>query len=39
MDHQQKGLLTLIRSAITSEPLPLPEGFDLEGTQDRKSVV
>ena len=35
MDHQQKGLLTLIRSAITSEPLPLPEGFDLEGTHNQ----
>ena len=35
MDHQQKGLLTLIRSAITSQPLPLPEGFDLEGTHNQ----
>ena len=35
MDHQQKGLLTLIRSAITSQPLPLPEGFDLDGTHNQ----
>lgn len=35
MDHQQKGLLTLIRSAITSQSFPLPEGFDLEGTHSQ----
>lgn len=29
MDAIQKGILTLIRSAVTGESLPLPEGFDL----------
>lgn len=29
MHIQQKGLLTLIKSAITGERYPLPEGFDL----------
>lgn len=29
MSIQQKGLLTLIKSAITGERYPLPEGFDL----------
>lgn len=30
MDVQQQGLLTLVRSGLTGERLPLPEGFDLE---------
>lgn len=30
MDAQQRGLLTLVRSGLTGEKLPLPEGFDLE---------
>ena len=30
MDAVQKGILTLVRSAISGEKLPLPDGFDLE---------
>ena len=30
MEITEKGLLTLLRSAITGEELPLPEGFGLE---------
>lgn len=30
MDITQRGVVTLLRSAITGETLPLPEGFDLE---------
>lgn len=30
MDAQQQGILTLLRSAITGEAMPLPEGFDLD---------
>lgn len=30
MDTMQKGVLTLIRSALTGEVLPLPDGFDPE---------
>lgn len=30
MNDTQKGILTLFKSAITGEALPLPEGFDLE---------
>lgn len=30
MDRQQKGILTLIRSAVTGQPLTLPQNFDLE---------
>lgn len=32
MDAMQQGIITLIRSSLTGEPLPLPEGFDLEET-------
>lgn len=31
MNIMQRGVVTLLRSAITGECLPLPEGFDLEG--------
>ncbi len=34
MNVTQKGLTTLLRSAITGEALPLPEGFCLEDTLD-----
>lgn len=30
MNITQKGIITLLRSAITQEALPLPEGFDIE---------
>ena len=30
MNVTQQGVITLLRSAITGEKLPLPEGFDLE---------
>lgn len=30
MDQQQKGILTLVRAAITGEPLPLPADFSVE---------
>ena len=30
MNQTQKGILTLIRSAITGQSLPLPEDFDIE---------
>ncbi len=30
MNQQEKGIATLIRSAVTTEKLPLPAGFDLE---------
>lgn len=30
MNVTQKGILTLLRSAITGETLPLPEGFEIE---------
>ena len=30
MNIMQRGVVTLLRSAITGERLPLPEGFDLE---------
>ena len=30
MNTMQQGVITLLRSAITGEKLPLPEGFDLE---------
>lgn len=30
MDVLQQGIITLIRSSLTGETLPLPEGFDLE---------
>ena len=30
MDMIDQGLITLLRSAVTGECLPLPEGFDLE---------
>lgn len=30
MDVQRQGLLTLVRSGLTGEALPLPEGIDLE---------
>lgn len=30
MDVQRQGLLTLVRSGLTGESLPLPEGLDLE---------
>ena len=30
MNDLQKGILTLVRSAITGEKLPLPAGFRLE---------
>ena len=30
MNTQQYGIVTLLRSALTGESLPLPEGFDLE---------
>lgn len=35
MDQQQKGLLTLIRCAITNQAAALPEGFNLEGTHSQ----
>ena len=31
MTDLQQGILTLIKSAITDQPLPLPSGFTLEG--------
>lgn len=34
MDAQQKGLLTLIKSAITCQRYPMPEGFDLQEAFD-----
>lgn len=30
MDTMQKGIITLLKSALTQTALPLPEGFDLE---------
>lgn len=30
MNHTQQGIVTLLKSAVTGEALPLPEGFDLE---------
>ena len=30
MNTMQQGVITLLRSAITGEKLPLPGGFDLE---------
>lgn len=30
MDFMQQGVVTLLKSSITGEKLPLPEGFDLE---------
>lgn len=30
MDTIQQGVITLLKSAVTGEALPLPEGFDLE---------
>ena len=29
MDTTQRGIITLIKSAVTEQSLPLPEGFDL----------
>ncbi len=33
MDIQNKGIITLLRSALSGERLALPEGFDLEAAQ------
>lgn len=30
MNVTQRGIITLLKSAVTEQPLPLPEGFDLE---------
>lgn len=30
MDITQRGMITLLKSALTGEPLALPEGFDME---------
>ena len=30
MDVIQRGLINLLKSAVTEQPLPLPEVFDLE---------
>ncbi|MBR4077439.1 MAG: nucleotidyltransferase family protein, partial [Oscillospiraceae bacterium] len=29
MNTIQRGIITLLKSAVTEQPLPLPEGFDL----------
>ncbi len=34
MEIRQKGIVTLLRSAVTGERLPLPEGFRLEDAMD-----
>lgn len=34
MDIIQQGIITLLRSAVTGQKLPLPEGFDLETADD-----
>ena len=31
MNTTQRGIVTLLRSAITGEKLPLPDGFDIDG--------
>lgn len=30
MDNIQRGIITLLKSAVTEQALPLPEGFDME---------
>lgn len=35
MDVQVEGIITLIKSAITGEKLPLPDGFSLEKAMDQ----
>lgn len=30
MDAMKQGVITLLKSAVTAQPLPLPEGFDIE---------